>query len=262
MIKFFRHIRQKMIKQNRISNYLLYAIGEIILVMIGILLALQVNNWNENKKNLRVVQDYYCRFLADLNQDASNINGLIADCKSRLKKSNELLHELQGISPDKQKSTSILLAASARISYPFTPISTGYDDLKSSGNLNNFTDQVLIDQLGTYLQEAKGLAGNITYNGQTGLGEMFEIDDFYAMGMIDNPFLSGGIDTTIVSLKSLDRTALTPSQIKKLKHLSSVLIALNYRNLQHYQSILTKNKDLKPILEAKCKTKVVSLKTK
>jgi len=50
MIKFFRKIRQKLIAENRVTKYLLYASGEIILVMIGILLALQVNNWNENRK--------------------------------------------------------------------------------------------------------------------------------------------------------------------------------------------------------------------
>lgn len=50
MLKFFRRIRQKLLQENRFSKYLLYAIGEIVLVMIGILLALQVNNWNEGKK--------------------------------------------------------------------------------------------------------------------------------------------------------------------------------------------------------------------
>jgi len=50
MIKFFRKIRQKMLIENKFSKYLLYAIGEIVLVMIGILLALQVNTWNENRK--------------------------------------------------------------------------------------------------------------------------------------------------------------------------------------------------------------------
>ncbi|HSM63544.1 MAG TPA: DUF6090 family protein [Gillisia sp.] len=51
MIKFFRKIRQKMIGENKFSKYLIYAIGEIILVVIGILIALQINNWNENRKN-------------------------------------------------------------------------------------------------------------------------------------------------------------------------------------------------------------------
>ncbi len=52
MIKFFRNIRQNLIMENKTSKYLKYAIGEIVLVMIGILLALQVNNWNENRKQL------------------------------------------------------------------------------------------------------------------------------------------------------------------------------------------------------------------
>lgn len=50
MIKFFRKIRQNMLKENKAGKYLLYALGEIILVVIGILIALQINNWNENRK--------------------------------------------------------------------------------------------------------------------------------------------------------------------------------------------------------------------
>ena len=49
MIKFFRKIRQRLLTENKFSKYLIYAIGEIILVVIGILIALQINNWNENK---------------------------------------------------------------------------------------------------------------------------------------------------------------------------------------------------------------------
>ena len=51
MIKFFRKIRKNMIKENKVSKYMLYAIGEIILVVIGILIALQINNWNNVQKN-------------------------------------------------------------------------------------------------------------------------------------------------------------------------------------------------------------------
>lgn len=50
MIKFFRHIRQNMINENRVSKYLLYAIGEIFLVMVGILLALQVSTWSKERQ--------------------------------------------------------------------------------------------------------------------------------------------------------------------------------------------------------------------
>jgi hypothetical protein len=49
MIKFFRKIRQRLLIENKFSKYLLYAIGEIVLVVIGILIALQINNWNEDR---------------------------------------------------------------------------------------------------------------------------------------------------------------------------------------------------------------------
>ena len=50
MIKFFRKIRQNLLMENKTSKYFKYAIGEIVLVVIGILIALQINNWNENRK--------------------------------------------------------------------------------------------------------------------------------------------------------------------------------------------------------------------
>ena len=49
MIKFFRKIRLELMNQNKMGKYFKYAIGEIILVVIGILIALQINNWNEDK---------------------------------------------------------------------------------------------------------------------------------------------------------------------------------------------------------------------
>ena len=51
MIKFFRKIRQNLLSEGKTANYLKYAIGEIILVVIGILIALQINNWNNERLN-------------------------------------------------------------------------------------------------------------------------------------------------------------------------------------------------------------------
>ncbi|MFT0715590.1 DUF6090 family protein [Flagellimonas lutimaris] len=66
MIKFFRKIRQRLLNENRFSKYLLYATGEIVLVVIGILIALQINNWNENKKQQKEVQNALMEIKNDL----------------------------------------------------------------------------------------------------------------------------------------------------------------------------------------------------
>ena len=65
MIKFFRKIRQRLLTENKFSKYLIYAVGEIVLVMIGILLALQVNNWNENRKEIERQKKLYANLKID-----------------------------------------------------------------------------------------------------------------------------------------------------------------------------------------------------
>lgn len=50
MLRYLRHVRKKLMEQDKMRKYLLYAIGEILLVVVGILIALQVNNWNEERK--------------------------------------------------------------------------------------------------------------------------------------------------------------------------------------------------------------------
>jgi hypothetical protein len=84
MIKFFRKIRQKMLTENKFSKYLLYAIGEIVLVIIGILIALSINNWNENNKLEELKQVYYQQLLIDLNKDKEYIKKKINLYNSRI----------------------------------------------------------------------------------------------------------------------------------------------------------------------------------
>ena len=71
-LKFFRKIRQRLLADHRFSKYLLYAIGEIFLVVIGILIALQINNWNQNrlqgKKEIQMLKSFEIQFQNDIAQ--------------------------------------------------------------------------------------------------------------------------------------------------------------------------------------------------
>ena len=66
MIKFFRRIRKRLLTENKFSKYILYAIGEIVLVVIGILIALSINNWNERKKNTNLEKEILQDLLSEL----------------------------------------------------------------------------------------------------------------------------------------------------------------------------------------------------
>lgn len=77
MIHFFRRIRQKLLSENRFTRYLIYAIGEIALVMIGILLALQVNNWNEYQSQRKIEKSILLEMKGNLKSDLGDIRGNI-----------------------------------------------------------------------------------------------------------------------------------------------------------------------------------------
>ena len=85
MIKFFRRIRQRLLTENKFSKYLLYAIGEIILVVIGILIALQINNWNEERKEFNKSKALLEEFKRDLARDTMESNYVTGRLARRIK---------------------------------------------------------------------------------------------------------------------------------------------------------------------------------
>ena len=95
MIKFFRKIRQNMIKENKFSKYILYAIGEIILVVIGILIALSINNWNENRKSNNKSYNYLQRLYDDIENVSKDVDFSIKDTERKQKYSIMVLEALE-----------------------------------------------------------------------------------------------------------------------------------------------------------------------
>jgi exonuclease VII small subunit len=77
MIKFFRKKRYNLLEKDKIGNYLKYAVGEIVLVVIGIMIALSINNWNENRKLHDIKQTYYHQLEKDLESEVQNLNSQI-----------------------------------------------------------------------------------------------------------------------------------------------------------------------------------------
>ena len=85
MIPFFRKIRKKLADDNKPIKYLRYAIGEIVLVVIGILIAIQINNWNEDYKSKKKERGYLINLQQDLKADSLRLSELKNDFELAVK---------------------------------------------------------------------------------------------------------------------------------------------------------------------------------
>ena len=105
MIKFFRKIRRNLLSEGKTGKYFKYAIGEIILVVIGILIALQINNWNENRK-LKINENYVIEnLIEDLQSDYNNYEFNKIQLENQIK----LVDELIEAPANKRMDTTIYL---------------------------------------------------------------------------------------------------------------------------------------------------------
>lgn len=111
MIKFFRPIRRKLIEEDNIQKYLLYATGEILLVVIGILLALQVNNWNEERVLNNQLQTYFEQIRDELTADQEYLNNNIEQLEVVVSLNRQSLNLLKSDNPDSLKHLEHTLGA-------------------------------------------------------------------------------------------------------------------------------------------------------
>lgn len=93
MISFFRKIRQSLLTQNRVTRYLVYALGEIVLVVIGILIALQINNANEDYKIKKAEKAVLLNFIQDLRDDSISFSNDL-ETLSRIHSLHKTLYEI------------------------------------------------------------------------------------------------------------------------------------------------------------------------
>lgn len=144
MLKIFRRVRQKLIRQNKVSSYLLYAIGEIILVMIGILLALQVTNWNEEIKVKNELNSILRTVSLDLKRDTLSASSIIQFYDTIKKKSDYIIHKKLNRKNYKKCPECRSLVT---IYQPFVTQKKGYELLKKFSNNNQIKNDTLVTRI-------------------------------------------------------------------------------------------------------------------
>ncbi len=148
MIKFFRKIRQKLLGEKRFGKYLIYAIGEILLVVIGIIIAVSLGEWRQQINDRNEVITYYNNLAIDLQQDKAQLNELI---KIYEKSSLALDAEIEKLQVVNYNQDSLYKGFSSwnlySSSYKFKPQIAIYTEIVSNGKLKLINDKNLKSQL-------------------------------------------------------------------------------------------------------------------
>jgi hypothetical protein len=143
MITFFRKIRQQLLSQNRVTRYIAYALGEIFLVTIGILIALQVNTWNENRKNQNkeagILKDLHREFL--LNKES--VRAAVEHHQTILEAINKILDEMGEPNPELSETQMDSLLNLTLDYENYSPSQTVIAELISSGNTTLISSDTL-----------------------------------------------------------------------------------------------------------------------
>ena len=143
MIKFFRNIRQKLLSENRFSKYLVYAIGEIVLVVIGILIALGINNWNQERIGDKKELDLLKSLNEDLALNISMIKKLGDQYALNERECREGMNILQNAS-----SVQMILEAYSLIGTRWEVFSVNrntYDEMLNTGTFYTLKNKKLQD---------------------------------------------------------------------------------------------------------------------
>ena len=222
MLKFFRKIRQQLAYDNNLSKYSRYAIGEIFLVVIGILIALQINNWNqarlENNERLKLLN----ALKLDLSSLQTRSSQAIIDSELQGKYLLELLDVSAGVVAIEKVDSVQFKLQNSLMNYFFDSFSTTYEQAKSSGKLSLIKNEQLLMRLSKSEENFKGLKSvespvfNESYEAFNASVHLLERINVLSNGLIISPTPHPDIALTPETLESFLQSE---ANYQKLYHL-------------------------------------------
>ncbi|WP_052184172.1 DUF6090 family protein [Psychroserpens sp. Hel_I_66] len=152
MIKFFRKIRQNLLSEGKTGKYLKYAIGEIVLVVIGILIALQINNFNNSRQETKIEQAYLLSLQTEYETNLEKINISLQANKERVNAVEDMLtlFDTNVLDTISDKAISDILYSVFSGDATFQPSKGVSTDIISSGNLNVIKNKKLRQRIASF----------------------------------------------------------------------------------------------------------------
>jgi hypothetical protein len=224
MFRFFRQIRLSLLTDNRRSRYLLYALGEIFLVVIGILLALQIDTWNTERMDRLKEREYLRNLIEDLDTQQVQVNAQIEHETLMRAQCQKALKHLSAENIDIDSVNRYLASVTRRT---FVVNDPTFQDLKSSGNILIIRDNTLRKTLLSFYQYLEYSALVIKTDNETSVAGFrdFLIDNRVVnMNYTDTLEVAAGVD---FSIDAVDVPWAKTVQEELMKDKPLLLVVLN-----------------------------------
>ena len=147
MIKLFRNIRKSLLNEGKTGRYIKYATGEIMLVVIGILIALAINNWNQNRSNTASANLHLKTISQNIKEDLEQLNYMYKFTDTTLIYSKKLTRQFQTLDSINDKTTMYMFYLLLEKST--SPNKSGLETINNSGELS-YVDQDIQDMILNY----------------------------------------------------------------------------------------------------------------
>lgn len=159
MIKFFRKIRQQLLAENMFRKYLIYALGEILLVVVGILIALAINNGNQNRINVKNEQTYLLGLKEEFQMSKLKLTELILVNQNNYNGAKRILEYTNSKNePPTETEFSNLLYKTLASDISFNPNNSLLYEMINSGNLKNLSNNQLRKQLTNWISTLEDIS--------------------------------------------------------------------------------------------------------
>ena len=168
MFRIFRKIREEILLGKKTRRYLSYAVGELVLVVFGILIALQINNWNEGRIEQRQISDYAHALINDLERDLVMIEVIETEINVLINKVDTLATYIENKSIKEVRNIDLYYLMRAPFYRPYAWNRTALDQIKSSGALRQMENPELAEKVSAYEAFTNHLEGDFDYDRTVG----------------------------------------------------------------------------------------------
>ena len=249
MIKFFRKIRFNLMETGKTGKYLKYAIGEIVLVVIGILIALQINNWNQSRLDHKETKTLLKNLLLDVEEDIESLQILQNSLTNRKEWADIILKSLDGLTVS---DSSIFIAAMTRVGWimEYSITLPTYKEIVSSGKLSFIKSESLKKALANYQSQFEE-HHQIVSSYHLGLKETEMMAIGHLIGMPETYSSMNSVESNSnvsFNLKDISEDVQFYKSVKHISHFSAVTI--DYIGAQ----LITRAKQLKDMISDELKS--------